>query len=309
MVQEQIMDTNCICKGCGNKLTREDIEKVGHNRKDYCLICNKEYKRDNNRRHVVKKLDKLHHRDNLEIMRYMEAESIDLIYLDPPYYTQTNWKNGDNEFSDNWENKNEYLGFMKIRLEQMHRILKSTGSIYLHVDHHAAFELKPIMDKIFGEKNFRNDIIWSYSSGGSPKTNFARKHDIILFYTKSNNNIFNIQRIPYKAVIAKKRKHLFHPDGKVMADVWDISMLSTQSKERLGYPTQKPIELLERIIKSSSNPGDIILDPFCGSGTTLNAARKLGRKYIGIDNNKQAITISKNRIPKFVQTCIGDLNE
>lgn len=307
MTQEQITETRqSTCKECENILTPEDIEKVGHNRRGYCIRCNKQYKKDNRNKKRVKVLDSIHTGDNLKVMGFIENEFIDLIYLDPPYYSQANYKNGGNEFSDNWKSIDEYLEFMKVRLEEMYRILKSTGSIYLHVDHHAVFELKPIMDKIFGRNNFRNDIIWSYSSGGTPKTNFARKHDDILFYTKSDDNIFNIQRVPYQAVIAKKREHLFHPDGKVMADVWDISMLSTQSKERLGYPTQKPLKLLERIIKASSNEGDIVLDPFCGSGTTLDAARKLNRKFIGIDEKKQAVNISKERIPKYVQQTIGE---
>ena len=280
-----------ICKECGNELTKEDIEKVGHNRRGYCISCNKEHKKRNRLANRAKGLNVVHTGDNLKVMKYIPNNYIDLIYLDPPYYTQTNWKNGKNEFSDNWKDKDEYIEFMKVRLVEMHRILKPTGSIYLHVDHHAVFELKPIMDKIFGRDNFQNDIIWHYGLGGSSNKRFSRKHDTILFYSKSDNMIFKPPMVP--ATSQKMKGQLKKAD-----DVWDIPSINNMAKERTGYPTQKPEILLKRIIESSSTIKDIIFDPFCGSGTTLEVAKKLNRNYIGVDENKQAVKISKERIMK-----------
>lgn len=299
MVQEQITGTRqSTCRECENILTSEDIEKVGHNRRGYCIRCNKQYKKDNRNRERVKVLDSVHTGDNLKVMGFIEDEFIDLIYLDPPYYSQANYKNGGNEFSDNWKSIDEYLEFMKVRLEEMYRILKSTGSIYLHVDHHAVFELKPIMDEIFGRDNFQNDIIWHYGLGGSSPKRYAKKHDTILFYSKSDDMVFKPPMVP--ATSQRMKGKLKKAD-----DVWDIPSINNMARERLSYPTQKPLELLERIIKASSNPTDIVFDPFCGSGTTLEAAKKLGRKFIGIDEKKQAVKISRNRIPEIVQQTIG----
>jgi len=231
-------------------------------------------------------------------MREFSNESIDLIYLDPPYYTNRNFKNNNYKFSDKWKNIDAYLEFMEVRLTETHRILRSTGSIYLQADWRVIFDLKPIMDSIFGRDNFKNDIVWSYNSGGSSKkTKFAKKHDTILFYTKSDTSTFNTQRIPYECGISKKHKHNFHKDGKRMGDSWnDIHTLSTTARERTGYPTQKPIALLDRIITVSSNLGDIVLDPFCGSGTALKSAQNLGRQYIGIDENIYAVEVSNKRL-------------
>ena len=250
----------------------------------------------------------IYNNDCYDQLKIIPSESITLIYLDPPYYIKKTIKNKKYEFSDNWKNINEYLDFMKYRLKEMHRVLKPTGSIYLHCDWHAIFELKPLMDEIFGKENFRNHIIWTYNSGGgSPKRNFSKKHDDILFYSKSNNNIFNIQRLPYQSVISKKSKELFHPDGKMMGDSWnDVNRLTTTAKERTGYPTQKPEKLLERIIKSSSNEGDIVLDPFCGSGTTVVVSKKLGREFIGIDKNPSAVEICKYRLSKIYQKILSN---
>lgn len=240
------------------------------------------------------------HSDCLKILRMIPPESIPLIYLDPPFFTKKTIKREKYQFSDNWKDINEYLLFMKNRLVEMCRILTPTGSIYLHIDQRVVWEMKPLMDTIFGKENFRNHIIWVYNSpGGSQGGSYSKKHDDILFYTKSDQNTFNVQRIPYNSVWSERTKHLYHPDGKALGDSWtDIGRLSTKNKERTGYPVQKPEELLERIIKVSSNPGDLILDPFCGSGTTCVVAKKLGREYIGIDEKIDAVEISRRRIPK-----------
>ena len=323
---------NGICKDCQNELTEDDIKKLGHRRPGYCLSCNRKHerisvqKRNDTLKTDMKILNKVHLGNNLRLMMYMENESVDLIYLDPPYYTQTTWKNGNNEFSDNWKDIDEYLNFMKVRFEQMRRILKSTGSIYLHVDHHAVFELKPIMDKVFGRNNFINDIVWTYNGRETKQQRFPHKHDTILIYSKSKDYTFNTLYKPYRTEYIKsffknddkdgKGKYQTQPDGKggrykqylnkckgqIINDVWDdIKPLNNFGRQHnLKYPTQKPIELLERIVKASSNENDIILDPFCGSGTTLEAAKNLGRKYIGLDKNKQAVKISIERTPKGV---------
>ncbi len=190
-----------------------------------------------------------------------------------------------------------YLSMMAPRLVELHRVLKPTGSIYLHCDPTASPYLRLLMDAVFGIKNFQNEVIWHYHSGGAnPKKRWARKHDILLFYSKSDRFVFNVQREPYSAVIARKREHLFHPEGKGGDDVFEIPMLSTVSKERLSYPTQKPEALLERIIKASSNKEQLVLDPFCGSGTTIAVAQRLERRWIGIDIAHPAITLIKHRL-------------
>ena len=170
-----------------------------------------------------------------------------------------------------------YTSYMAERLFMMHRILKGTGSIYLHCDPYASHYLKLVMDAIFGEKNYRNEIIWCYGLGGSSSKVFSRKHDIILFYTKSSNWYFDKPTMPStSAMMAGKEKG--------MVDYWiDIPTINNMANERLGYPTQKPLALYERIIKASSNPGDRVLDPFAGCGTTIEAAAKNGRDVIGID--------------------------
>ena len=170
-----------------------------------------------------------------------------------------------------------YTSYMAERLFIMHRILKETGSIYLHCDPYASHYLKLIMDAIFGEKNYRNEIIWCYGLGGSSSKVFSRKHDIILFYTKSSNWYFDKPTMPSTSAMMAGKK-------KGMVDYWiDIPTINNMANERLGYPTQKPLELYERIIKASSNPGDLVLDPFAGCGTTIEAAAKNGRDVIGID--------------------------
>ena len=170
-----------------------------------------------------------------------------------------------------------YTSYMAERLFIMHRILKDTGSIYLHCDPYASHYLKLIMDAIFGETNYRNEIIWCYGLGGSSSKVFSRKHDIILFYTKSSSWYFDKPTMPStSAMMAGKEKG--------MVDYWiDIPTINNMANERLGYPTQKPLALYERIIKASSKPGDLVLDPFAGCGTTIEAAAKNGRDVIGID--------------------------
>lgn len=260
--------------------------------------------------------------DNLDVCRGINSDSIDLIYLDPPFNKKKTFDapigshaEGASfrdifyreDVKDEWIKDIEedyysihellnavkniegrtsynfcYLAYMAIRLLECHRILKDIGSLYLHCDPTMSHYLKLLSDCIFGEKNFRNEIVWCYDTGGVGKKWFSKKHDILLFYTKTEKYNFNIDmvrgeykekaKVKYKVIDDKKylRKN---PQGKSPQDYWLISSITNTAKERTGYPTQKPIALLERIIKASSNEGEIVLDPFCGCATTCVAAR------------------------------------
>ena len=196
-----------------------------------------------------------------------------------------------------------YLSYMVERLLQMKTILKTTGSLYLHCDPTASHYIKAMLDAIFGHKNFRNEIVWHYKRWPTKQKSFQRMHDTILFYSAGKSgNIFNTMMSPLspgtqKRWGGKKSRVEFAEDGTRMVtqmtdvdspgtpmdDVWDIPVINSQAKERLGYATQKPLKLIERIIEASSKPGDVVFDPFCGCATTLEAAERLGRKWIGID--------------------------
>lgn len=186
-----------------------------------------------------------------------------------------------------------YTAYMAERLFEMHRILKDTGSIYLHCDPYASHYLKLIMDAIFGEKNYRNEIVWCYAGGGTPKWDYPRKHDILFRYSKGTDVTFNVEYRPYgehnttgerATDRGGTRKKEYRKEGTPLNDWWtDIKPVINWSNERLGYPTQKPLALYERIINASSNPGDLVLDPFAGCGTTIEAAKKNRRDVIGID--------------------------
>lgn len=215
-------------------------------------------------------------------------------------------------------------------------MLKPTGSFYLHCDWHAnAYIRVMILDKIFGDKNFVNEIVWCYSVGGKSKRSFARKHDTIFFYSKTDNYFFDGAasgtfrntgkrswggkiredsqgRLYQDKIVKATGKHYIYylDEPKIPEDWWtDINSIQSQSKERIGYPTQKPEALLERIIKASSNEGDIVLDAFCGGGTTPAVARRLGRKFIGIDQSVRAIAVSNARLEKQTDLLINDIYE
>ena len=207
-----------------------------------------------------------------------------------------------------------FLCWLGVRLLEMHRVLRDDGSLYLHIDHTAHAYVKTLMDAVFGKSNFRNEIVWDYSFRlmDLPRF-FNRKHDTLLFYVKSKNANFSMPKSDWtREEIIKTRKQKIHIDehgeewiwmpggkgnsksrlkrisdiieeGKALSDVWSIPIISSSAKERTGYPTQKPLELYERIILASSNPGDIVLDPFCGCATTPIAAERLGRQWVGMD--------------------------
>ncbi len=206
-----------------------------------------------------------------------------------------------------------YLSYMAERVAVMHTLLKDTGSIYLHCDPTASHYLKAIMDCVFGTKNFNNEVIWSYRTGGSSSKRFSRKHDVIFYYVKSYKGYtFHVQKEKSYTRSESRREGVINYGGGEaeffrdedgvynlvnMRDIWEISYIGSTDTERLGYPTQKPLALLERIVTASSNKGDLVLDPFCGCGTTAEAAWKLGRQFLGIDISPFAITrVCKDRL-------------
>ena len=287
--------------------------------------------------------------DNLDYLRGLPTESVDLIYLDPPYNSKRDYnatfgaEAQIKAFKDTWtwgkdderalhhfakehptlgqfmlalggllpkQGLYPYLVAMAIRLVEMQRVLKPTGSIYLHVDPTASHYLKLVMDQIFGGQNFRNEIIWCYNTQGKPKKGFAKKHDTLLCYSKTDewewnkiaiapNDVARYNRTDEDGCryqIDGKGYKYYLKDGRHCPDVWDIPALTNNAKERIGYPTQKPLALLERIIQASSNEGDVVLDPYMGSGTTCVAAAKLGRRFIGLDLTPLAVATAKARL-------------
>ena len=253
-----------------------------------------------------------------------KAGGLKLVYIDPPFDVGSDFSMeievGEDSvkknpsvieevaYRDTWgKGIDSYATMVYSRIRMIHDLLSDDGSIYVHVDYRTSAMIKLILDEIFGVSNFRNEIIWGYNGGGVPKNGFAKKHDTIFFYAKSEMTQFNIQYQPYsessqKLINARggtsidgKERDLNR--GSHMVDWWgDINALQTFSPERLKYPTQKPEKLLARIINASSNPGDLVADFFCGSGTTLAAAEKLGRKWIGTDLGRFAIHTSRKRL-------------
>ena len=225
-------------------------------------------------------------------------------------------KDGRLAYKDNYSVK-QLVDFMYLRAVQFKRIMKDTASIYLHCDWHASHYLKVMMDEIFGYKNFQTEIIWHYKGGGRGGRSWAQKHDSILYYRRGDTCVFNKDDVlvPYESNMMKwlytkgnlKGKEM--PKGKIPDDVWDIPIINPLAKERLGYPTQKPEALIERVIKASSNEGDIVLDPFCGSGTTVVVAKRLNRKYIGIDSSPIAIEVTMNRLNRLVSAVKAEIQQ
>jgi site-specific DNA-methyltransferase (adenine-specific) len=326
--------------------------------------------------------NKLYYGDNLDILRaHVADDSVDLIYLDPPFNSQANYnvlfaeQSGEKSpaqitaFEDTWHWSQEaehlyhetirgtanrrladllqafrsflgtsdmmaYLTMMAPRLAELHRVLKPTGSMYLHCDPTASHYLKLLMDAIFDVHNFRNEIVWHYTGRRmESKYSYNSKHDILFFYGKTEQaTIENYPRDTWtREEYLKMKKQELHVDeagrewiwghagkgkshdyriyidevikeGRAVDDVWDIPIINTSAKERLGYPTQKPEALLERIIKASSNEDDVILDPFCGCGTAVAVAERLHRKWMGIDITHLAISLIRHRLKDSFKT-------
>lgn len=268
--------------------------------------------------------------DCLDFLKKMDNKSVDMIYLDPPFFTQKTQTLKDaqgNEYSfgDVWNSRTEYLDYIKVRVCELKRVLKDTGSIFLHCDEKASHYLRLVLDEVFGEENFRSEIIWTYKRWSNSKKGLLPGHQTIFFYSKTNNYKFNmvyteyspttnIDQILQERVRDNRGKAIYKHDdngevilskekkGVPMSDVWEIPFLNPKAKERVGYPTQKPIELLERIVRISTDVGDTVLDPFCGSGTTMVAAELINRKGIGIDISRDAVEISENRLKNPYKT-------
>ena len=311
----------------------------------------------------------LFHGDNLDFLRAMNSESVDLIATDPPFNKGKDFHStpdslrqdgGKGKFQDRWSWKKDvhtdwldqikddwpaiwevidaanavhmkktkrniklpreevgsdmgaFLCFIAVRLLEMHRVLQPTGSIYLHCDPTASHYLKAIMDAIFGHKNFVNEVLWLYKTGGMSKRWFGRKHDNILFYAKGKNYLFNPQREKSylshnygfsNVEILQDEQGVYTMVG--MRDYWDIPALRGNQPETVGYPTQKPVALYERIVNASSNEGDIVLDPFCGCATTLVAAERLNRQWVGIDIWEEAHGLVLDRMERECQGFFG----
>ena len=287
--------------------------------------------------------------DNLDILRGLNSETVDLVYLDPPFNSNRDYaapvgsQAAGAAFKDTWhlsdldvawagliadeepavsylldasgrthsKGMQSYLTMMAVRLLELRRVLKPTGTIYLHCDPTADSYLRALMDAVYGPANFRNEIVWSYRRWPSKHSNFQRMHDVILRYSRGSEVVWNQLYEPVSESFRRRfkgkanrldpgatRKRAAEHDtpGLPMRDVWDISILAGASKERVGYPTQKPLALLERIVEASTNAGDMVLDPFAGCATAAVAAEKLGREWIGIDLSPKAVELVNERL-------------
>jgi site-specific DNA-methyltransferase (adenine-specific) len=284
----------------------------------------------------------LFHGDNLDFLRGINTETVHLIATDPPFNKNRDFHATPNSlskgasFTDKWRWEEDvceewgdaikdnrpgawavieaariaagkdmaaFLCWLGVRLLEMHRILREDGSLYLHIDHTAQAWVKCLLDSIFGRSNFRNEIVWYYKTGGVSKRWFGRKHDTILFYTKSGNYTFNPQQersyLSHKYGFSNVTVHQDEQGYYTVVgarDVWDIPALRGNQPESMGYPTQKPLALYERIVKAGSNEGDIVLDLFCGCATTLIAAERLQRRWVGMDIGDGAHQMLLNRL-------------
>lgn len=263
----------------------------------------------------------IHFDDNLNVLRSLPDESIDLVYIDPPFNTgkvqartqlrtqsdeqgdrsgfqgkrYSTIKLGSKSYADEFD---DFLGFLEPRLVETLRVLKPQGSLYFHIDYREVHYCKVLLDQIFGRASFLNEIIWAYDYGARTKKKWPPKHDNILWYARDPEhytfNVEQIERIPYMApglVGPEKAKR-----GKLPTDTWWHTIVPTNGREKTGYPTQKPEGILRRIISASSNPGDMVLDFFAGSGTTGAVCRDLGREFILVDNNPQAMETMAKRL-------------
>lgn len=258
--------------------------------------------------------------DNLEVLQTLPDGCVDLIYIDPPFNTgkvqsRTQLRTdrdaegdrvgfqgqryssvviGKKSFADQFD---DFLSFIAPRLEEAHRLLAPHGTLYFHIDYREVHYCKILLDQIFGREQFINEIIWAYDYGGRPKNRWPAKHDNILMYVKDRKQYFfnreNIDRIPYMApgLVGKEKA----AKGKLPTDTWWHTIVSPTGKEKTGYPTQKPLGILRRIIQASSSEGDLVVDFFGGSGTTGFAALEMGRRFLMIDANPESIEVMKKR--------------
>jgi site-specific DNA-methyltransferase (adenine-specific) len=261
--------------------------------------------------------------DNLEVLAALPEGSVDLCYGDPPFGTgetqrlerirtgdgeQTRRGFGGREYRyevvsdhayDDGLTLDAHLAAVRARVEAIHRVLAPHGSLYLHCDWRTVHHLRLLLDEVFGPRRFLNELVWAYDYGGRPRDRWPRKHDTILWYARGDRWLFDrdaIDRVPYMA------PGLVGPEkaarGKLPTDVWWMTIVPPGSAERTGYPTQKPVRLLERILAASSRPGDLVLDPYAGSGTTGVAAARLGRRWLLVDREPVAVRIARDRLAR-----------
>jgi site-specific DNA-methyltransferase (adenine-specific) len=268
--------------------------------------------------------------DNLAFLSNVPDGAANLVYIDPPFNTGgqqsiTRLKTVRDDDGDRTgfggnryrterqssaaylDNFDDYMGFLAPRIEEARRVLADNGSLFLHVDQHESHYCKVLLDRVFGRDSFINEIIWSYDYGGRSKKKWPSKHDTIFWYALDPANYtFNtdaIDRIPYMApgLVGKEKA----ARGKIPTDVWWQTIVPTSGKERTGYPTQKPLAILERIVKVHSNPGDLVLDFFAGSGTTGVAAARNDRQFVLVDSNPEAVQVAAKRLTEYTPECIG----
>lgn len=273
--------------------------------------------------------NKIYHGNCVEKLKEIEANKVDLIYFDPPFFTQRKHSltNKDNsktyEFDDKYNSIEEYLKLVENVLQESKRVLKNTGSVFLHCDKTASHNIRVVMDKVFGRENFQSEIIWSYKRWSNAKKGLLNAHQVIFFYSKTKNFKFNTLYTDYSATtnldqILQDRerdengKSVYKKDengnvvlgkekkGVPLSDVWEIPYLNPKAKERTGYPTQKPVLLLNQILNIVTHEGDLVVDPFCGSGTTCVSAKSLKRQFIGIDISKDAVELANSRLEEMV---------
>ena len=281
----------------------------------------------------------VHRGDCLPILQSLGPESIDLAYIDPPFFTQkihrlhTRDRAREFSFNDMWTSHTSYAGFLYHRLQQIYRVLSRTGSLFLHCDRNATHIARILLDEILGPQAFRSEIIWQYRRWSNSRRGLVPAHQTIYYYTKSDkeytfNTIWmdyspstNVDQILQRRVRDDYNKVVYQRDesgnvlpnggkkGVQLSDVWDIPYLNPKARERAGYPTQKPLLLLERIVQLTTNEGDWVLDPFCGSGTTLVAAKLLRRNAIGIDISSDAVELTQHRLQTLIKSESKLLNQ
>jgi site-specific DNA-methyltransferase (adenine-specific) len=277
----------------------------------------------------MSKIEKVLTGDCVDELRKIKDQTIDLVYMDPPFFTQKDHSltTRDNSkqytFNDKWSTLEEYLELIRSSLVESKRVLKNTGSIFLHCDKAASHYLRLLLDELFGSRNFRSEIIWTYKRWSNAKKGLLNSHQNIYFYSKSPDYKFNVIYMEYapttnidqilqarvrnrngKAVYMKDEQGNIvlgkEKKGVPLSDVWNIPFLNPKARERVGFPTQKPVLLLKRIIEIATDEGDLVLDPFCGSGTTCMAARCLNRNFIGIDKSGEAIELTHRRLEEMI---------
>ena len=280
----------------------------------------------------------VHTGDCLSVLRSLGPETVDLAYIDPPFFTQkvhrlrTRDRNREFSFNDLWASHTDYAEFLYDRLQQVYRVLSRTGSLFLHCDRNAAHIARLLLDEILGQQSFRSEIIWRYRRWSNSRKGLLPAHQTIYYYTKSKseytfNTIWtdyspstNVDQVLQRRVRDNHNRVVYERDesgnivsnggkkGVQLSDVWDIPYLNPKAKERTGYPAQKPLLLLERIVRLATHEGDWVLDPFCGSGTTLVAAKRLGRNAVGIDISADAIELTRSRLHTLIKSESNLLN-